>query len=61
MDIYSYAEDINYSADYMDMTSGYIYKIQEFGDIIKQNPDTTEKIRVTDSYGNTLGFARRAD
>ena len=29
MDIYAYAESIDYLADYMDMTTGYIYKITE--------------------------------
>ena len=61
MDIYKYAEDINYAADYMDPNTFNIYKIQEFGHFIKHDPDTTQKIRVTDMNGNTIGFARRAD
>lgn len=61
MDIYKYAEDIDYRADYMDPHTFNIYKIQEFGNIIKHDPDTTQKIRVTDLSGQTIGFARRAD
>ena len=35
MDIYSYAESINWSADYIDMRTGRIYKIQEAGNMKK--------------------------
>ena len=31
MDIYSYAEDINWGADYYDWQTGYTYGIQEAG------------------------------
>ena len=31
MDIYKYAESINWNADYYDMHTGYIYGIQEAG------------------------------
>ncbi len=31
MDIYNYAESIDYMADYYDMHTGYIYGIQEYG------------------------------
>jgi len=31
MEIYSYAESIDYAADYMDMNTGYTYGIQEYG------------------------------
>lgn len=31
MDIYAYAESINWSADYYDPHTGYIYGIQEAG------------------------------
>lgn len=31
MDIYKYAESVNWNADYYDMKTGYIYGIQEAG------------------------------
>ena len=31
MNIYSFAKSIDYAADYIDMNTGYIYDIQEYG------------------------------
>ena len=59
MDIYKYAKDINYAGDYLDTDSWCIFKIQEYGEIIKKDPNTTERIRVTDISGNTIGYANR--
>ena len=47
MDIYKYAEDIDYRADYMDPHTFNIYKIQEFGNIIKQLALLVELINQT--------------
>ena len=57
MDIYAYAEEVNYLADYYDFHTGLIYKIQEYG-AVKNDPDA--KIRVVDAMtGQTVGFARK--
>ena len=57
MDIYAYAEEIGYMADYYDFHTGLIYKIQEYG-AVKNDPDS--KIRVVDAMtGQTVGFARK--
>ena len=56
MDIYEYGENINFNADYYDMHSGYIYKLQEFKKV-KDDPEA--RIRVTDAEGNTVGYANR--
>lgn len=56
MDIYEYGENINFNADYYDMHSGYIYKLQEFK---KVKDDPKARIRVTDAEGNTVGYANR--
>lgn len=59
MDIYKYAESINYGADYYDFNSGYIYKIQEYKRRLDEGT-ADAKIRVVDSYsGDTLGYARK--
>lgn len=55
MDIYKQANEMN--ADYYDFNTGYIYKIQEYNLAKIENPDA--QIRVTDSEGNTVGYARR--
>lgn len=57
MDIYKYAED-NPLADYLDMYSGYIYKIPEWIENKKKDPDA--QIRVVDSLdGSIIGYARK--
>jgi len=56
MDIYKYAESINWSADYMDINSGYIYKIRESGRARKLF-NLELPIKVYDSYGNFIGYA----
>ena len=59
MDIYEYAKNINYNADYYDPHSGYIYKIQEYKRRLDEGI-VDAKIRVVDSYsGDTLGYARK--
>ena len=58
MDIYRYAESINYSADYMDMNTGNVYMIQEYGQALKFGLPTPG-IRVRDSDGNDIGYARK--
>ena len=51
MDIYKYAEEINYAADYYEMNSGRIYKITEA-------KDHDGKIPVIQD-GQFIGFAER--
>lgn len=46
MDIYKWAEENNYSADYIDMNTGYIYKVQEYGQMKEGNPNA--RIRIVD-------------
>ena len=50
MDIYKYAEEYDYSADYYDMNSGRIYKITEA-------ENHNGKIPVYTLEGEFLGFA----
>ena len=42
MDIYAYANSINYGADYYDWTTGRIYKIQDYGRDIKASNDNPD-------------------
>lgn len=57
MDIYEYAESIDYAADYYDFHTGYIYKIQEYG-LVKDDPEA--RIRVVDSSdGSCIGEAAK--
>ena len=42
MDIYEYADSINYDADYYDFHTGYIYKIQDYGRDIKASRDNPD-------------------
>ena len=60
MDIYKYAESINYNADYHDHHTGYIYHIQEYGRCIKFGLPTVG-IKISDSSGNLIGVARKMD
>ena len=57
MDIYDYAKQINYGADYLDQHSGYIYHIQEYGKALKFGLPT-QGIRVSEN-GITIGYARK--
>lgn len=57
MDIYKYAEE--HDADYMDMSTGYIYKVQEHNKL-KKLFDIDADIKVVDSMtGRLIGYARR--
>lgn len=57
MDIYEYAESINWAADYLDMHTGYIYKIPEGSTIYNK-----EKIPVIDSMTSEfIGFALKTE
>ena len=58
MDIYKYAESINYNADYMDMSTGYIYCIQEYGKALKFG-FPTHGIKVIDFEGHIIGYAKK--
>ena len=60
MDIYAYAESIDYGADYLDMHTGYIYHIQEYGRALKMGLPTPG-ILVTDGEGNELGYAKKKE
>ena len=57
MDIYEYAESINWGADYMDK-EGNIYCIQEAGRL-KKLFGIESDIKVKDPYGNVIGYAKR--
>lgn len=57
MDIYAYAKQIDYAADYMDPHTGYIYHIQEYGRQLKFF-GIDMGIRVSDN-GKTIGYARK--
>ena len=59
MDIFKYAEEINYGADYYDMATGYIYHIVEAGKKRKLFGIDTD-IRVSEN-GVTIGYARRLE
>lgn len=57
MDIYEYARNINYNADYYEQSTGYIYHIQEYGRALMfEFP--TPGIRVSEN-GVTIGYARK--
>lgn len=47
--------DMYGNADYYDWATGRIYKIQEWNQNKKSDPDA--KIRITDMEGNTIGYA----
>lgn len=58
-DIYSYAESIDYNADYYESSSGIIFKIQDYGRAIKSGLPT-HGIEVIDSLtGQFIGFATK--
>jgi len=54
MDIYEYAESINYSADYLDQHTGYIYCIQDYKRL------GLPQIPITDN-GRIIGYAVKKD
>lgn len=58
MDIYAYAESINWGADYLDMHTGYRYAIQEAGRYRKLF-GIELAIKVYDSAGNFIGVASK--
>lgn len=49
--IFDWAEEYSYASDYMDIRTGYIYHVQEYGRAIKLGLPTAG-IRVTDFDGN---------
>ena len=57
MDIYKQAEQMD--ADYMDPNTGYIYQIQEYNRM-KKIFGIDGQIRVTNSKGKTIGYARKS-
>ena len=57
MDIFKYAKEINYAADYYDFYTGNTYLIQNYGKALK-NGLPTNGIEVIDSCGNSIGFAQ---
>jgi len=48
MDIYSWAEENN--ADYLDLRTGLIYKVQEYNKIKKIDPDAVIEVRDMNGY-----------
>lgn len=63
MDIYKYAKEIDYMADYFDHATGNVYKIQEYGEALKNATSEKERegvrIRVYDITGHFVGFANK--
>ena len=59
MDIFEQARNFP-NADYMDMSTGYIYHIKAYN-FAKQAGLPTEGIGVTDSKGNFLGFVHEKE
>ena len=57
MDIYKYAESINYAADYIDMSTGYVYKIQDYGRSLKFGFPSSGIAVYNDS--TLIGYARK--
>jgi hypothetical protein len=57
MDIYEYAESINYAADYYEMSTGYIYHIREYG-LFGRGMKSSPGIRVS-CDGKTIGYVQR--
>lgn len=60
MDIFKYAEDIDYSADYMDMNTGLIYKIKNYGLALKRGLPVYG-IEVIDPDGASLGYVYKEE
>ena len=58
MDIFEYADSIDWNADYMDMNTGYTYGIQEAG---KASKLTGKKPDVINVYSDNeyIGVVRR--
>ena len=59
MDIYSYAKNINYNADYYDTHTGRIYKIQDYGLALKRGLPT-KGIAIYED-GKLLGYAKKKE
>jgi hypothetical protein len=55
MDIYKYAKEINYGADYYEMSTGRIYHIQDYGLALKRGLPT-RGIAVSED-GKIIGYA----
>lgn len=55
-DIYEYAKE--FDADYYDMKRGYLYHVQEYNRLVGLGV-TDAKIKVTDIFGNLIGYAKR--
>lgn len=58
MDIYAYAKEINYSADYYDFHTGLIYGITEYGRCLKFGLPT-KGIPVYEN-GTLISYARES-
>ena len=58
MDIYAYAESINWNADYYDWHTGYTYGIQEVGRL-KKFFGIDAQIPVYDN-GELIGYAKKS-
>jgi hypothetical protein len=59
MDIYEYAESINWDVDYLDPHTGNIFCIQEAGRMKKLFNIEDPEIKVKDPLGNIIGYAQR--
>lgn len=55
MDIFKWAEDYNYGADYMDPNTGYVYHLQEYGKLMKSGLPYEKKVKVT-CGGKLIGY-----
>ncbi len=71
MNIYEWAEEYNYAADYMDHTTGRIYNVQEYGRVKRLHEKTNdpETFRITQEVldkgievyqdGHLIGYAKK--
>lgn len=56
MDIWKWAEEFNYEADYYDMHTGYTYKVQDYG-VTKKRGLPTPGIAVYDGK-KLIGYVK---
>lgn len=58
MDIWKWAEEYSYGADYYDMNTGYTYKVQDYGTAVKRGLPTYG-IAVIDQEGKLVGYVTK--
>ena len=58
MDIFKWAEENDYIADYYDHNTGYIYHVKEYGNALKFF-GIDLPMKVTDINGNVIGHVHK--